>query len=490
MDEAWNQLSSKLEALQALLLVAIQSGQTTLTAIADQGHGYVVDILASPRIIKTQELASNAITSLLDALDHAQQFSSQYISSIIVLCSNSQLFHNKLSRSTICAGCVGLVIGSGIGLIIGLNLKVALQPASSMRAVAATNFSGIDAVALLEDVFTPTISAPDEVLIHVRAASIDTVDIMIAGGYARTLRKQLNKYNSNVSGELPVILGRDCSGIVMEMGHEVRKFDIGDEVWAAVPPWAPGTLAEFVVVKQHFVSRKPKCLGFEGSATLPYSGCIAWHAVVNKAGLSGKSGQGKRVLVHCGSSSIGVLIVQLCRYFGAHITVTSVGRVSSFMAELGADEVLPLEVPDIEKQLAKMEKFSVIFNTAGSVAHQFCLQLCSSDGMVISTVNSPLPSDSFGIFLGSLYSIWIRITHGIFGCNSWNSVTISHSVLEELSLLVDRGHLRPVVDRVFSPQHADQAIHYVDSLLAFGKTVIRFSHGDGSGASTKSEAVG
>lgn len=93
---------------------------------------------------------------------------------------------------------------------------------------------------------------------------------------------------------MPVVLGRDCAGVVVDIGQSVINFDIGDEVLLAVPSWAPGTLAEYLVVPENQVAKRPKLVSFEASASLPYSGCIAWDAVVNKSGIKEGDAKGKR----------------------------------------------------------------------------------------------------------------------------------------------------------------------------------------------------
>lgn len=92
------------------------------------------------------------------------------------------------------------------------------------------------------------------------------------------------------------MLGRDMAGVVIEIGSGVSRLEVGDEVWCALPPWSPGTLSELVVTKEYNIGRKPRTLGFEGAASLPYSGSLAWDAVVNKAKLNVKNAGGKRYL--------------------------------------------------------------------------------------------------------------------------------------------------------------------------------------------------
>lgn len=98
----------------------------------------------------------------------------------------------------------------------------------------------------------------------------------------------------NVVGEFPVVLGRDCAGIIVDIGQKVHKFEIGDEVWFAVPYWMPGTMAEYVVIKERHVARKPKGIGFEIATSIPYAGTIAWDALVNQAHLNSMNTGGKR----------------------------------------------------------------------------------------------------------------------------------------------------------------------------------------------------
>ena len=93
---------------------------------------------------------------------------------------------------------------------------------------------------------------------------------------------------------MPVTIGRDCAGIVVDIGQRVVDFDIGDEVFLAVPSWAPGTMAEYVVVPETQVAKKPKLVTFEACASLPYSGCIAWNTLVNNSVIKEGNAKGKR----------------------------------------------------------------------------------------------------------------------------------------------------------------------------------------------------
>lgn len=91
----------------------------------------------------------------------------------------------------------------------------------------------------------------------------------------------------------PVILGRDCTGIIVDVGRRVKRVEVGDEVWLTVPYWAQGTLCQTVLVPENRVSRKPKNIGFEGASSLPYAGSWAL-SVLKEAGIDHNTAENKR----------------------------------------------------------------------------------------------------------------------------------------------------------------------------------------------------
>lgn len=91
------------------------------------------------------------------------------------------------------------------------------------------------------------------------------------------------------------MLGRDCSGIVVDTGCNITRFEVGDEVWLSVPYWMTGTLSEFISVRECYVAHKPERLDHLDAASLPYSGCIALDCVKRRAGIVDvRSGKGKK----------------------------------------------------------------------------------------------------------------------------------------------------------------------------------------------------
>uniref|UniRef100_A0A8C8C5N5 Alcohol dehydrogenase-like N-terminal domain-containing protein n=1 Tax=Oncorhynchus tshawytscha TaxID=74940 RepID=A0A8C8C5N5_ONCTS len=146
---------------------------------------------------------------------------------------------------------------------------------------------------IINDVFRFTKNAglwTKEVILKVHAAGLNHIDASMRGGYgAATKAMKRDLLNINQSGsEFPLILGRDVSGVIIECFLDVVTHkQIGprmqyNRVWAAIPPWKHGSLAEIVVLSANV----PKFLSHTEVAAAPYVSVRAWSALVNTGGLN------------------------------------------------------------------------------------------------------------------------------------------------------------------------------------------------------------
>lgn len=181
----------------------------------------------------------------------------------------------------------------------------------------------------------PSLHSSTDILVRVRAASIHRIDERIANGYGRNMRRMIQKYNTYDHQELPLVLGRACAGIVEGVGRNSKSgLEIGDEVWLAAPWYAAGFASQLVVASESRISRKPFIIGFEGAASLPYSGCVALTAL-QSAELDETNCIGKRILVQDGCSPVGCVLTQLTKKWGAHVTATCNVRSVPVIKALG-----------------------------------------------------------------------------------------------------------------------------------------------------------
>lgn len=181
----------------------------------------------------------------------------------------------------------------------------------------------------------PSLYSSNDILVRVRAASIHRIDERIANGYGRNMRRMIQNYNTYDHQEMPLVLGRACAGIVEGVGRNSKSgLEIGDEVWLAAPWYAAGFASQLVVASESRISRKPFIIGFEGAASLPYSGCVALTAL-QSAELDDTNCIGKRILVQDGCSPVGCVLTQLTKKWGAYVTATCNVRSVPVIKALG-----------------------------------------------------------------------------------------------------------------------------------------------------------
>ncbi|XP_072217759.1 reticulon-4-interacting protein 1 homolog, mitochondrial-like [Leuresthes tenuis] len=346
-----------------------------------------------------------------------------------------------------------------------------------------------------DEITIPTINFASEVMIKVSAASLNPLDLSMRGGYGSTLLNLRRDPLSLVSNynEFPLILGRDLSGVVVDCGSGVTHFAPGDEVWAAIPPWKQGSLAEFVTLTEYEVSHKPKSLSHIEAASIPYIANTALSALVNAGGLCRESSSDKRVLITGASGGVGTFSIQLLKAWGAHVTVTCSQNAEGLVRGLGADEVVDYTAGDAFEQLEMMEKFDVILDNVGGDIEQWAMGLLKPwSGAKYVTLVSPLllNTDSMGLLDGTFHAgftlhnkaIQNIISNGVF--YRWAFYAPDGVALDEISKLVDAGKILPVVEAHFPFSQVPQAFQKLEHGHARGKTVVRVAEEDDSWTET------
>jgi NADPH2:quinone reductase len=184
---------------------------------------------------------------------------------------------------------------------------------------------------LRDDLPAPT-PAPNEVLVRVHASSINPADNGIAAG----MLKQMG-----VEYEFPVILGRDYAGVVEQVGPEVTRYAVGDEVFGfllhANPTVRDGSWAELIAVPQDmFIGRAPQGVDLATAGAAPLAGIAAIMAI-DALELS----EGDNVLIVGATGGLGSFAVQLAARAGATVVAPALAEDETYLRELGVSELLP-----------------------------------------------------------------------------------------------------------------------------------------------------
>jgi len=224
----------------------------------------------------------------------------------------------------------------------------------------------------------------NEVLVRVRATSVNPVDWKIRGGAAR----------ARMPVDFPAILGRDLSGEVVAWGRNVTGFPKGMRVMAL----ANGTYAECTVAKADVLAPIPDALSFEQAAALPLV-TLTGAQLIERAV---KPAAGDTVLVTGALGSVGRSAVHTARKHGARVLAGVRSREKTAAAELKADGVVGI---DDEEEIAALHDLDAIADTVGGTAIQRLLKCIRSGGVVGSVLGKPEGSEKFDIRVEAMMAV-------------------------------------------------------------------------------------
>ena len=328
-----------------------------------------------------------------------------------------------------------------------------------MKAFVVTHY-GPDGLKPAE-IPTPHVG-PGDVLVEMRAVSINPLDKMIRNGEF----KQLLKYQP------PFTLGHDLSGVITQVGADVRDFEVGDEVYARPRDLRIGAFAEQVAIDADDVALKPTSLSFDEAAAVPLVALAAWQALVDVAAVQ----PGQKVLVHAGGGGLGSTVVQVAKHLGAYVATTAHTDDVDKVRRLGADEVIDFTQQDFADVLSG---YDVVLDSLGPGSLEKSLTVLKPGGLAISVVGPPDPQ--FATQLGrpllkpvmSLLSRKVRRQARTLGVRySFFFMRASGAQLSTLAALYGSGALRPVLDRAFPFDRTLDAMAYVERGKANGKIVV------------------
>jgi NADPH:quinone reductase-like Zn-dependent oxidoreductase len=147
---------------------------------------------------------------------------------------------------------------------------------------------------------------PVDLLVKMRAASVNPLDFKIRDGRVKTL----------IRYSFPLILGNDLAGEVEGVGEQVSRFRPGDAVYARLDQHRIGAFAEHALVSEGAAAAKPKNLDWVEAASLPLVGLTAWQVLIDLGGLK----PGQKLLIHAGAGGVGTFAIQLAKHLGATVT--------------------------------------------------------------------------------------------------------------------------------------------------------------------------
>lgn len=331
-----------------------------------------------------------------------------------------------------------------------------------MKAFIVKRYSKVEKLQLVE---LPIPAVKDnEVLVQIYAASINQIDIKLKSGEFKLI----------LPYKFPLILGHDLAGIVTKIGSNVRRFKVGDEIFAQPAIYKIGSLAEYIAINETEVALKPKNISMEEAASIPLVGLTSWQALIEKANLK----KGQKVFIQAGSGGVGTFAIQLAKHLGATVATTTSATNIGLVKSLGADIVIDYKKDDFETML---RDYDVVLNSQDTKTLDKSLRILKPNGKIIS-ISGP-PDTDFADQIGSPWFIKLIMKILSSGAKkkakrlgvdySFLFMRADGNQLTEIASLINAGIIKPVMDKVFPFEQTNDALAYVETGRSKGKVVVK-----------------
>jgi NADPH:quinone reductase-like Zn-dependent oxidoreductase len=291
---------------------------------------------------------------------------------------------------------------------------------------------------LQADEVEPSLPDASQVLVAVKAASVNLVDFKIRSG----------KYPAVTEDRLPYTLGRDVSGVVEKCGAQATAFKTGDAVFGMVGI-SGGGHAEKVVLDQKAIACKPASLDHVHAAAVPLAGQTAWQGLFRH----GQLRAGQSVLIHGGVGGVGHFAVQFAKAKGAFVlTTVSTGNIE-IARSLGADVVIDYKTQRFEDHASGLD---MVFDLIDGETRARSWQLLKQGGVLVSTLTDPSRERAK--------------EHGVRAMRY--TVEANGGELDEIAGLITAGKVKPHVAKTYRLDQASEALDAVENGHSVGKIVL------------------
>jgi NADPH:quinone reductase-like Zn-dependent oxidoreductase len=309
------------------------------------------------------------------------------------------------------------------------------ENATEMLAVEFDSYGGPDVLKLRRRAAPEP--SPGEVVVRVRAVSMNPVDWKIRSG-------MLQKF---FPVTFPAVTGRDGAGEIMAVGNGGESSLVGKRV-CFLAPRGVGTWCERILLPKAEAVSFPESVSFEHAASLPLAGISAWIAIVQAANVVA----GMRVLVHAAAGGVGSLAVQLARMRGAEVIGTCSQANVDFVRSLGAKAV-PYDETPFEDAVGDVD---VVLDVIGGDVHRRSYRVVKRGGTIVCLVAAPFED------LGAEYGVKVMVPQ----------VLSDPIALTQIVALVADGKLKPCVEHVLPLSDFAKAQQLSETGHARGKTVL------------------
>ncbi|NUO53745.1 MAG: NAD(P)-dependent alcohol dehydrogenase [Polyangiaceae bacterium] len=312
-----------------------------------------------------------------------------------------------------------------------------------MKALMHHRYGGPELLTIGER--EPPALRPREVLVRVRASSVNAADWLMMTGSPWPLRFMIG-----LTRPTRQCLGLDVAGEVVRTGSAVTSLAPGDAVFGE----CRGAFAELAVAHEEQLAKKPGSVSFEDVSTLPVAGTTALQGLRDKANV----GPGHRVLINGASGGVGSFAIQIGHALGAEVTAVCSQRNAAAAQRLGAAHVIDYRERDFSET---DERYDTIFDLIGKTPLQRCLRVLTANGRYVSSVGR------LGwVFKAGLMSLCPRSRVRVLSANA------NTRDLETLASLIEQEKITPLIEHRYTFDRLPEALRRQGQGHAGGKSVV------------------
>ncbi len=306
-----------------------------------------------------------------------------------------------------------------------------------------------------------------DLLVKIWANAVNPVDFKIRQNAAK-----------NTVLDIPKIIGWDAVGTVEEVGEKTSRFKVGDEVYYAGDLTRNGCNAEYQLIDERIVGKKPKNLTIAEAAAIPLTGLTAYEALFDRIKVNPETDKGKTVLILAGAGGVGSITIQLAKKLGNLTVIATASRQESvaWCKELGADFVVNHH--NLKEELEKIghNQVDYILDFVDLEGYwETAAEIIKPQGHIVSITGSNKPLNINLLKNKSVTFSWeFMYTRSMF---ITDDIDRQHQILNHIADLLDAGTIKTTLTTTlegFTVENLKKAHQMQESGKSIGKTVIQF----------------
>ncbi|MBD0383068.1 NADP-dependent oxidoreductase [Paenibacillus sedimenti] len=316
----------------------------------------------------------------------------------------------------------------------------------------------------LNEVEIPVIKS-DEVLINVKAAGVNPLDILIINGSVR----MISDY------EFPLTLGNELSGVIEAVGKEVVNFRVGDHVYTRLPINQIGAFAEYAAVKEEAIAIMPENLSFTEAAAVPLTALTAYQALHDML----HAQPNKKLFIPGGTGGFGAMAIPIAKSMGLYVITSGSERGRSRTLSIGADQFINYKEENYADVLSDID---YVIDTLGTKEIKAEMGILKPQGKLVSLKAAP----NYHFAAERNFPLWKRLLFGLVGSRI-DSLARKHQIeyrfifvqangsqLQEVTNLVEQENIKPSIDSVYHFNDINKALVKVSTGHSQGKVIVTF----------------